>query len=194
MKFFTQIALGLSAIFGLVACEKDVAPSGTEKVQTPGGKTLVAYFSASGVTKAVAEKAAEVLKADLFEIVPEQLYTEADLDYRNEESRSSVEMKNPASRPAIKGKVQNMEQYDTVLIGYPIWWAEAPHVVYTFVENNDLSGKRVLPFCTSGSSSPGESAENLSECAASSAVWSECVRFTPTATGEEILQWVRKAK
>ncbi len=180
-------------MLGFSSCDREVAP--TEVITSNGaGKTLVAYFSASGKTKAVAETAAKALGADLFEIAPQQPYTEADLDYKDETSRSSVEMKDPGSRPAMKAKVENMEQYDTVLIGYPIWWGEAPHIVYTFVENNDLSGKKVLPFCTSGSSSPGESSENLSKCAAPSATWTECERFAPSATAEDIVQWVNEAR
>lgn len=180
-------------MLGFGGCDQEAAPA--EVITSNGaGKTLVAYFSASGKTKAVAETAAKALGADLFEIAPQQPYTEADLDYKDETSRSSVEMKDPGSRPAMKAKVENMEQYDTVLIGYPIWWGEAPHIVYTFVENNDLSGKKVLPFCTSGSSSPGESSENLSKCAAPSATWTECERFAPSATAEDIVQWVNAAR
>lgn len=179
-------------MLGLSSCDRKAAPA-TTGANTGSAKTLVAYFSASGNTKAVAETAAKALGADLFEIAPQQPYTAADLAYKDETSRSSVEMRDPASRPAMKAKVENMEQYGTVLIGYPIWWGEAPHIVYTFVENNDLSGKKVLPFCTSGSSSPGESAENLSKCAAPSATWTECERFAPSATEKDILQWVNAA-
>lgn len=192
MKLFTAITLCLSAVLGFSCCDRK-ATAATESVNTGSGKTLVAYFSASGNTKAVAETAAKALGADLFEIAPQQPYTVADLDYKDETSRSSVEMRDPASRPAMKAKVENMGQYDTVLIGYPIWWGEAPHIVYTFVENNDLSGKKVLPFCTSGSSSPGGSSGNLSKGAAPSARWTKCERFAPSASAGDILQWVNEA-
>ena len=114
-------------------------------------KTLVAFFSASGVTKKVAEALAKVAGADAFEIVPEVLYTADDLNYMNTESRSTVEMKDLNCRPAVCCKVADMSQYDTVLLGFPVWWGREPSVVDTFIDENDLSGKKVIPFCTSGS-------------------------------------------
>ena len=107
-------------------------------------KKLVAYFSASGVTKSVAERIAKVANADLFEIKPTMPYTNADLDWRDKTSRSSVEMSNPDSRPKIANKLDNMADYDTVLIGFPIWWYVAPTIIDTFVENYDLSGKTIV--------------------------------------------------
>ena len=112
-------------------------------------KVLVAYFSASGVTKKVAEELAKVEKADLFEIVPETLYTSEDLDWRNQQSRSTVEMKDLNCRPAITGQVENMGQYDVVFVGFPIWWGREPSVVDTFLDAYDFSGKKIVPFCTS---------------------------------------------
>ena len=117
-------------------------------------KKLVAYFSASGVTKSVAERIAKVANADLFEIKPTMPYTNADLDWRDKTSRSSVEMSNPDSRPKIANKLDNMADYDTVLIGFPIWWYVAPTIIDTFVENYDLSGKTIVPFATSGACLP----------------------------------------
>ena len=98
-----------------------------------GGKTLVAYFSATGTTKKAAEQLAEIIGADLYEIEPEQPYTDADLDWHNDQSRSSVEMKDLSSRPAIKGKVENIADYDKVFIGFPIWWYTAPTIINTFI-------------------------------------------------------------
>ncbi len=117
-------------------------------------KTLVAYFSATGTTQVVAQKIAKAAGADLYEIVPEQEYTAADLDWTNERSRSTVEMKDPNSRPAIKGGgvVKNMEQYDTIYIGFPIWWYQQPTIINTFIEANKLDGKVVKTFATSGGS------------------------------------------
>lgn len=124
-------------------------------------KKLVAYFSASGVTKAVAEKLAKAAGADLFEIKPAVPYTRADLDWMNKKSRSSIEMSNPNSRPEIAEKVSNMDNYDTVFIGFPIWWYVAPTIINTFVESYDLSGKTVVPFATSGGSGMGKTVEVL---------------------------------
>ncbi|MFR5101085.1 MAG: flavodoxin, partial [Christensenellaceae bacterium] len=118
-------------------------------------KTLVAYFSASGVTARLAEKVAKVVNGDLYEIVPAKPYTAADLDWTNDKSRSSVEMKNKSFRPEISGKAENMSDYDTIYLGFPIWWYVAPTIVNTFLESYDLSGKTIIPFATSGSSGMG---------------------------------------
>lgn len=115
-------------------------------------KFLVAYFSASGVTKAAAQQLAEVVGGDLHEIQPEQPYTDADLDWRDKQSRSSVEMQDKNSRPAITGKLQNMQEYDVVFVGFPIWWYTCPTIVNTFMESYDFKGKTVIPFATSGGS------------------------------------------
>lgn len=114
--------------------------------------TLVAYFSATGTTKAVAEKIAAATQAELYEITPEEAYTEADLNWRDSLSRSSVEMADPTSRPAIKGGIKNIDRYETVYIGFPIWWYTAPTIINTFIEQNNLRGKNVKFFATSGSS------------------------------------------
>lgn len=124
-------------------------------------KKLVAYFSASGVTKAAAERLAKVAGADLFEIQPAVPYTEADLDWRNKNSRSSVEMNDPNSRPKIAEIFPNMENYETVFLGFPIWWYVAPAIINTFVESYDFSGKTIVPFATSGGSDMGKTVEVL---------------------------------
>ena len=124
-------------------------------------KKLVAYFSASGVTKSAAERLAKAAGADLFEIKPAVPYTRADLDWTNKKSRSSVEMNNPASRPEIAEQISNIEDYDTVFIGFPIWWYVAPTIINTFVESYDLSGKTIVPFATSSGSGLGKTAEVL---------------------------------
>ncbi len=126
-----------------------------------GGKRLVAYFSASGVTARAARSLAQVAGADLFEIVPEEPYTAADLDWRNRRSRSSLEEKDPSARPAVGGRVDNMDAYDTVFVGFPIWWGHEPAIVDTFLEQYDLSGKTVVPFATSGGSGAGGSDRRL---------------------------------
>ncbi|MBR1813630.1 MAG: flavodoxin [Lachnospiraceae bacterium] len=118
-------------------------------------KTLVTYFTASGVTRKAAEKLAQTIGADLYEIKPAVLYTQADLDYMNQNSRSSVEMKDPASRPELADKDANIAAYDVIYVGYPIWWGVAPHVVNSFLEAYDFRGKTVVPFATSGGSGVG---------------------------------------
>jgi len=129
--------------------------------ETQGSKVLVAYFSATGTTEGVAEHIANGLDADIYEIIPEEPYTDADLNYNDNNSRSTIEMNDPSSRPAISGSVENMEQYDIVFIGYPIWWGEAPRIVSTFVESYDFSGKTIIPFATSGGSGMGKTNEGL---------------------------------
>lgn len=124
-------------------------------------KTLVAYFSASGVTAKLAENLAEAIGADVFEIEPEEPYTRADLDWTNKKSRSTVEMNDPNSRPAVKYIRDNMQDYDTVFVGFPIWWYVAPTIINTFLESYDLTGKIIIPFATSGGSGMGKTNEKL---------------------------------
>ncbi len=124
-------------------------------------KKLVAYFSASGVTKKYAEKISEMTKADLFEIKPKTPYSDADLDWQNPKSRSSVEMKNLDSRPEISEKLSDMDKYDTVFLGFPIWWYVAPTIIDTFLESYDFSGKTIIPFATSGGSGMGKTVDVL---------------------------------
>lgn len=124
-------------------------------------KVLVAYFSATGTTQKAAESLAKAMGADLHEIKPETAYTAADLDWRDEGSRSSVEMHDLSSRPAITGKLDGMDGYDVVFIGFPIWWYTAPTIINTFIESYDLSGKTLVPFATSGGSSIDKSATDL---------------------------------
>ena len=124
-------------------------------------RKLVAYFSASGVTAKVAETLSEAIDADLYEITPETPYTKEDLNWRNKQSRSTVEMNDPASRPAIAIKRDNMDDYDTVFVGFPIWWYVAPTIINTFLESYDLTGKTIVPFATSGGSGMGKTNEKL---------------------------------
>ena len=124
----------------------------TETKENKEMKTLIVYFSATGNTKAAAQKLAEEHNADLYEITPEVPYTAADLDWRDKTSRSTIEMQDKTSRPAIKGRCENIADYDTVWIGFPIWWYTAPTIVNTFIEAHDLSGKTLNVFATSGSS------------------------------------------
>ena len=124
-------------------------------------KTLIAYFSASGETARLAKTLASVTGGDLFEIRPETAYTAADLDWMDNKSRSTVEMKDEKSRPAIAGRVEDMAQYGTVFVGFPIWWYQAPRIIETFLESYDFAGKAVIPFATSGGSGMGKTADIL---------------------------------
>ena len=124
-------------------------------------KVLVAYFSATGTTENVAKIVAEVTDGALFQITPQVAYTSADLDWTDKQSRSSVEMRDKSSRPAIKSRVANINEYDIIYIGYPIWWYVAPTIINTFIEAHDLSGKTIIPFATSGGSPIGPTVEAL---------------------------------
>jgi flavodoxin len=154
MKIATIICTALMA-FCLSACAQQTKQ---EKKQM---KVLVAYFSASGVTKGAAEQLAAVAGADLHEIKPAQPYTGADLDWRDKQSRSSVEMQDKKSRPAITDKLANMQDYDVVYVGFPIWWYTAPTIINTFIESYDFKGKTVIPFATSGGSSIKKACKDL---------------------------------
>lgn len=151
---------------------------------------LVVYFSATGTTKALAEYAADALGADLYEIVPEEPYTSDDLNYNDGSSRTSVEMNDLESRPAISGSVEDMGQYTTVFLGYPIWWGEAPRIVNTFMESYDFSGKTVVPFCTSGGSGIGSSAKNLHSLCGDDVTWLDGARLGSSSSREDMVEWI----
>ena len=151
-----SIMLAALLVISLSACSK-----ANKTEENKDMKVLVAYFSASGVTKGVAQQLAEVAGADLHEIKPEQPYTDADLDWRDKESRSSIEMKDKNSRPAITDKLENMADYDVVFVGFPIWWYTCPTIINTFMEAYDFKGKTVVPFATSGGSTIEKSCEDL---------------------------------
>ena len=154
-------------------------------------KVLVAYFSASGVTKKLANTLAEATGGDLFEIVPEELYTKADLNWMNPKSRSSVEMKDRSCRPAIASKVDDMASYDAVFIGFPVWWYREPSIIDTFAESYDFSGKTIIPFATSGSSGIGSSGENIAALAKGAKVTAG-ERFKASSTVEDLKEWAPK--
>ena len=154
-------------------------------------KVLVAYFSASGVTAKSAEKLAKAAEADLFEIVPEQPYTKADLNWQDKNSRSSVEMNDRSSRPAIKSKVESMEQYSVVFVGFPVWWYREPSIIDTFMESYDFSGKTVVPFCTSGGSGLGSTSSNL-QALTNGAKVIEGKRLSFMTTEGSLKKWVEE--
>ena len=154
-------------------------------------KALVAYFSASGSTGRVARTIAEVTGGELFEIKPETEYKPADLNWNDPKSRSSVEMNDEKSRPAIAGKVEDMAQYDTVFIGFPIWWYQAPRIIQTFLESADFSGKTVIPFATSGGSGMGKTVELLRSSCAPDTRWNEGKRLSSHASAQEVSAWTK---
>ncbi|MCL2210438.1 MAG: flavodoxin [Treponema sp.] len=165
----------------------------TNSTDTP--KILVAYFSCTGNTGAVAAQIADTLNtqtiiADLYEIKPETLYTSNDLNWRDKSSRASLENADPSSRPPVSGSVQNMENYDIIFLGYPIWWGQAPKIIYTFMESYDFSGKTIAPFCTSGSSGIGSSATNLHKICSAGTVWLPGFRFTTNASRSSVKTWL----
>lgn len=153
------------------------------------GKNLVAYFSASGVTKGVAEKLAKAAGAELFEIVPEQPYTDEDLNWNNKQSRSSVEMNDRSCRPGISTTVSDMGQYDCIFLGFPVWWYREPSIIDTFLEAYDFSGKTIVPFCTSGGSGLGETVGNMRSLAKKADV-RDGKRFSSGVSEEELKTWV----
>lgn len=151
-------------------------------------RKLVSYFSASGVTAKVAEKLSEAIGADLYAIEPEVPYTKADLDWMDKKSRSTIEMNNPASRPAIAGKRDNMNDYDTVFVGFPIWWYVAPTIINTFLESYDLTGKTIIPFATSGGSDMGKTNEKLLPSCKGAKLLNGKV-FKASVSGADLAKW-----
>lgn len=167
----------------------NTSTSETEQETNMENSILVAYFSATGTTEQVAQQAAEILDADLYEIVPEDPYTEEDLAYYTG-GRADQEQDDPSARPAISGGVENMSQYDTILLGYPIWHGQAPRIISTFLESYDFAGKTIIPFCTSHSSGVGSSADNLQNLCPNTVTWAEGTRFAGGTSSEEIESWL----
>jgi len=165
-------------------------PADTEGSEEENSKVLVAYFSATGTTKTLAEYAADAMGADLYEIVPEEPYTDDDLNYSDHNTRATAEQNDKNARPAISGSVENMEQYELVFLGFPIWWGEEPRIMDTFVEAYDFSGKTIVPFCTSGSSGIGSSGRNMQSLSAGDATWLDGVRLSASASREDMVEWI----
>lgn len=165
--------------------------SDSDTTDVTGGKTLVVYFSASGRTQAVAETIAETAGADIFELVPDEPYTSDDLDWTNDNSRVSREHANASLRDVelVKLTPDNWDSYDTVFIGYPIWWGSAAWPVNNFVKENDFAGKTVIPFCTSSSSGIGDSGKLLEEMAESGS-WQDGQRFNSGVSASEVQDWI----
>lgn len=153
-------------------------------------KILVSYFSASGVTKDVAKKIAKAIEGDLFEIEPVEKYTREDLDWTNKQSRSTIEMNDKSFRPAVANKVQNINEYDTIVIGFPVWWYTAPTIINTFIEENNLESKNVYVFVTSGGSGSEGSFRDLKNTYAN-INFINSKRFRGNESNDEYINWVK---
>lgn len=214
MKKFLTVLLAISLTLALAACSGDnnstptggnTADTGSNQVNNQAEneqpealdnsaatetKVLVAYFSATGTTKNLAEYAADALGADLYEIVPAEPYTAADLNYGDDNSRTSAEMNDSDARPEISGSVENMADYDIIFLGYPIWWGQAPRIISTFMESYDFAGKTIVPFCTSGSSPIGSSAANLHSLCSDEAAWLAGDRLSGSLSRDDMVEWL----
>ena len=153
---------------------------------------LVAVFSASGVTKRVGQEIARICGGDFYEIRPKEPYTDADLNWMDRKSRSTLEMKDPSARPELQGALPDLDSYDTLIVGFPIWWGVAPRIVETFLEGCELSGKTILPFCTSGGSGVGRSDTELHKNVRGSVRWGKSVQIN-RPNEKEIRAWLKQA-
>ena len=196
MKKALSVLLSLLLICS-VSLAEDAVSSATlsvdrlPAVESTGSSILVVYFSTDDTIRAAAFTIADELSADLFEIQPVEPYTADDVNYHNSQSRTSIEQNDPQARPAIASLPEDLSRYDTILLGYPIWWGQAPRILYTFMESVDLTGKTIIPFCTSGSSGVGSSAFNLQKPTGESTVWLDAKRISNGSSAEEIRAWVK---
>lgn len=165
------------------------APSDTDAPTAQHAEVLVVFFSATGTTKGVAERIAKVTGGDLYEIVPAEPYTDADLNWNDRSSRSTKEQNDKNARPAIGSETLDLTGYKTIFIGFPIWWGEEPRIMDTFVESYDFSGITLIPFCTSGGSGIGRSGPNM-EALAKSGTWLEGRRFSGSVSEDELRAWI----
>ena len=175
-------------ILAFVAISLSIGLTAQKLEENKMSKTLVAYFSATGNTAKLAHTLASAVNGNLHEIQPKQPYTTEDLDWRDSKSRSSVEMNNKSFRPEIASKVDDMEKYDTIYIGFPIWWYVAPTIINTFLEQYNLEGKTIIPFATSGSSDMGNTNEELKN-SCKGAILKNGKRFDVNASAQEIKEW-----
>ena len=193
-KIFTFLLSALM-IFTLTACgasgEEKVSsePAETNSTKSPDKKFLVAYFSCTDTTKKLAEYAAEVLDADLYEIKPEVPYTSEDLNWHDETTRATVEQHDEKARPNLADKNANVANYETVVIAYPIWWGQAPRIIDTFVESYDFSGKNLVPICTSGGSDIGSSADYLKSLTNGNAIWHQGKSFFKNFSEDDLKKY-----
>ncbi len=216
MKRYISIILSAIMLFMLSACgnsngetvkdktiidetvkDETVSEPATTPVQTTettseSSNILVVYFSNTGNTESIAESIVSAMGADVYEIEAEQPYTDEDLNYNDSSTRATVEQNDPTARPEIENLPESIDEYETIYLGYPIWWGQAPKIIYTFLENYDFTGKTIIPFCTSGSSGIGSSDDNL-HSAASGANWADGRRFSGSASSSEVSDWAAEA-
>ncbi len=201
MRKIWLIGLSMLMMFGLLGCGSDTgkaeqkasapAPQKVAETAAPAakGKILVAYFSATGNTKQLAESTAKALGADLYEVRPANPYTSEDLNYNDESTRATVEQKNDQARPELADKNASVANYDTIVLAYPIWWGQAPRIMDTFVESYDFTGKNMTAICTSGGSDIGSSADYLQKLTKGQANWKPGKLLSPRADEQEIKSW-----
>ena len=190
-----KILLFLTAVLFVMACNvKPTAKEGTKPTPSQKKNVLVAYFSATGTTKKVAQNLAKAVNADIYEIKPLTPYTSADLNWHDSNSRSSVEMNDKSARPEITEDNFSVKDYDTVLLGFPIWWGTAPRIINTFLEKQDFANKKIIIFATSGSSSIGNTDKDLKPSISSSAEIIKGKTLNGNPSVEELTEWVKTLK
>jgi flavodoxin len=173
----------------LVVTEKETTETTETEKESKFGKALVVYFSCTGNTKDVALKIANEVGCGSYEIIPSKAYTQDDLNYNNKKARATREQNDKNARPEIEGTI-DISSYDTIFLGYPIWFAKAPRILNTFVESQDFEGKTIIPFCTSGSSGIGSSATELAELAQNKGKWVNGTRFGASVKSTDVAQWI----
>ena len=189
MKINLNKLLLMICLMSVLCAFSAVYAEQTEQSPVEERDVLVIYFSATGTTKGVAEKIAALTDADIFEIVPAEPYTAADLNWNDRNSRTSVETDDPSCRPAIEGEPVDLEGYSTIFIGYPIWWGDIPRIMSTFVESYDFGEITMIPFCTSASSGVGQSDKHLEE-QAGSGKWLKGTRLQGNISEEALMSWI----
>ena len=204
MRKFIYIIISCLMLILMASCGNtgtDTVPSSNNTAETEAevnsqgnneqeeNRMLVVYFSATGNTKSMAETIAEVTGADIYEIVPEDPYTSEDLNYSDDNCRANQEMNDESARPAIAGEIENIDEYDTIFLGYPIWWGTMPRIINTFLDTYDLSGKTIMPFCTSGGSSVSTSVTDIRNICEDSEVM-DGLRGTSSIDKTSIEEWL----
>ena len=199
MKKLLASILAVMLVMAMTSCSGgNSGASGGDQAaqQNTDDKSIVVYFSCTGNTKAVAEEIAAQTGSDLQEIVPEERYTEEDLNYNDDSCRANVEMNDPESRPAISNTIENLSDYDTIYIGYPIWWGSLPRIMNTFFDTYDFSGKTIVPFCTSGSSSISQSVSVIREAEPEAQI-KEGLQVSSAGaddSSDEVSRWIEEIK
>ncbi len=190
MKITATLSILFAMIIPMFSCASKNNSQSSDS--DASNKTAIYYFSATGTTKAAAQRIAKLVNADLIEIAPREIYTDEDLDWRDSLSRSSIEMKDPTARPDISELVKSAGDYDTIFIGYPNWWNTAPRIINTFIEASDLNGKVVIPFMTSGGSNITNSENDLHN-AYPDIQWKQGLLMN-NVSNEEIKSWIKQAE